>query len=87
MSHRGCGRRCDLEIVQQTSISYAVCALDVHRDALTDLLHDARLPCETQYVLAPSLAETLLNGTFLGTHAFVRARASASRSRAHELST
>eukprot|EP00965_Chrysotila_dentata_P108812 3594844-Pleurochrysis_carterae.AAC.4 len=53
-----CGWRCDLEIVQLASISYAVCALDVDRDALTDILHDAGLPCETRCVSVASPAKT-----------------------------
>eukprot|EP00965_Chrysotila_dentata_P049418 1638346-Pleurochrysis_carterae.AAC.1 len=36
----------------------AVCAVDVQRDALFDVATDARLPCETQYILGASLAET-----------------------------
>eukprot|EP00965_Chrysotila_dentata_P248918 6208611-Pleurochrysis_carterae.AAC.2 len=65
VSRRGCCWRYNLEIVQLTSISMPVCAVDVHRDELTNLASDARLPCETQYVLAALLAETRWYGTFL----------------------
>eukprot|EP00965_Chrysotila_dentata_P194275 6176275-Pleurochrysis_carterae.AAC.1 len=49
--------------------------------ALIDLLHDARLPSETQYVSAGyHSSETLSNGTFLG---FKSNQARAESSKAH----
>eukprot|EP00965_Chrysotila_dentata_P072111 2382544-Pleurochrysis_carterae.AAC.1 len=66
LSRRSCARRCDIEIVQLRSVSYGVCAFDVHQDSLTDVANYARLPCETQYILAASLAETHWHATFLG---------------------